>query len=330
MQKQQTTNPAYKAMKTDKIVWGLILVFIGGIFLLENFNVINFYWGSVWRLWPLFLVVLGANMLFNRGTGKAGAFIAASITIIALVFIGYQGSRPREEQRNNWSFRYNDDGDNDNSEKPARKSSTNTFTEAYNASTRRAELSIKGGATSYQLKNTTDNLFDADVKQSYGNYSLDKVTRDSVEILNFRMRQRDRNWDMGDTDGNQATIRLNERPVWDINVEVGAGEIDFDLTTFKIRNLELKGGAASFDIKLGKPLNTTSVNVETGVAEVKIAVPQDAACQIKVQSGLSSKDFEGFTKQADNTYTTTNFVSAPNKIIINLKGGLSQFEVRRN
>lgn len=317
-------------MKTDKIVWGLILVFIGGIFLLENFNVINFYWGSVWRLWPLFLVVLGANMLFNRGTGKAGASIAAGITIIALVLVGYHGSTPREEQRNNWSFRYNDEEDNDNSDKPARRSSTNTFTEVYNAGTRRAELNVKGGATSYQLKNNTDNLFDADVKQSYGNYSLDKVTRDSVEILNFRMRQRDRNWDMGDTDGNQVTIRLNERPVWDINVEVGAGEIDFDLTNFKIRNLELKGGAASFDVKLGKPLNTTSVNVETGVAEVKIVVPQDAACQIKVQSGLSSKDFEGFTKQADNTYTTTNFVSAPNKIIINLKGGLSQFEVRRN
>lgn len=323
-------NQAFNAMKTEKIVWGLILIFIGGVFLLENFGVIDFYWSSVWRLWPLFLVVLGANMLLNRGNNKAGGLVAAAITLVALAIIGYQGSRPRYEQRSNWSFRHDDEerggGEED---RPARPSSA-TFTEQYVAGTRHAQLNINGGATSYKLKNTTDNLFDADVEQAFGGYTLDKITRDSMEILNFRMQQRKGNWNMGDGEGNEAVIRLNNKPIWDISVEMGAGETDFDLSEFKVRKLEFKGGAASFNCKLGQPVGTTSVFVETGVAEVGINIPREAACRIKVQSGLSSKDFDGFTKQDDNTYVSGNYASAANKIDISLKGGLSSFEVARN
>jgi len=317
-------------MKTEKVIWGLILIFIGAVFLLNNFGVIDFYWGSVWRFWPIIFILIGANMLFSRLNGSTGSILSISLTLAALIFLGYQGTREPERRMGRSWFKFDHDWDKDSRDtvrSNASWTSSNTFTELYSANTKRAELNIKGGATSYKLDDTTSNLFNAEVKQNFGNYTLEKTTRDSMEVLNFRMRNKKQKWE--DMDGNEVKIKLNSNPLWDINVEMGAGETDFDLTSFKIANLQLNGGAASFKVKLPEPITTTDVTVETGVAEVDIRVPQASACRITVESGLSSRDFSGFNKKADGSYETSNYNTAAKKIHINLKGGLSSFQVSR-
>lgn len=316
-------------MKTEKVIWGLILIFIGSVFLLNNFGVINFYWGSVWRFWPIIFILIGANMLFSRLNGSAGSILSVSLTLIALIFIGYQGTRPNTGTAGrSWRFDHNDN--EKVSKNDADWSTANTFTEPYTSNITRAELNIKGGATSYKMDDSTENLFDAEVQQNSGHFSLEKTSRDSTEVLNFRMRDQKRKWNMDDMDGNQVRIKLNSKPLWDINLEIGAGETVFDLTSYKVRNLRLNGGAASFKVTLPEPVTTTNVNVETGVAEVVIKVPETAACRITVDTGLSAKDFSGFEKQADGSYQTAGYSSASTKkILISLKGGLSSFEVQR-
>lgn len=316
-------------MKTEKVIWGLILIFIGSVFLLSNFGVVNFYWGSVWRFWPIIFILIGANMLFSRLNNSTGSILSVSLTLIALLFIGYQGTRPNNRTLERSWLRFDHD-DKDTAEKNgANWSTSNTFTEPFTGNITRAELNIAGGATSYKLNDTTANLFDAEVKQNFGNYTLEKTSRDSVEILNFQMRDRKKKWNMDDMDGNDVRIKLNSKPLWDINVEMGAGETIFDLSSYKIENLTLKGGAASFKVTLPEPVTTTNVRVETGVAEVVIKVPETSACRITVDTGLSAKDFSGFQKQADGSYQTSNYSTSSKKIIINLKGGLSSFEVQR-
>ena len=287
-------------MKTEKVIWGLIFIFIGAVFLLNNFGVIDFYWGSVWRFWPIIFILIGANMLFSRLNGSTGSILSISLTLIALLFLGYQGTREPEHRMGRSWFKFDHDWDNDSRDTAGSSTnwtSSNTFTELYSPGTQRAELNINGGATSYKLDDTTSNLFNAEVKKNYGDYTLEKTTRDSVEVLNFKMRNKKQKWNMDDMDGNEVEIQLNSNPLWDINVEMGAGETKFDLTSYKVANLELHGGAASFNVKLPEPVTTTNVTVETGVAEVNIKVPEASACRITVDSGLSSKDFIGFNKQ---------------------------------
>ncbi|MGB4774824.1 MAG: DUF5668 domain-containing protein [Daejeonella sp.] len=316
-------------MKSEKVIWGLILVFIGVIFLLSNFGIINFYWLSVWRFWPLIFIVIGANMMFSRFNNQTGTILAALVTVLVLVFVGYQGTRPHN-YRSSWFRDELGDDSNDNHKRNKNKwSAINKFTEAFIPNTQKAELTINGGATSYELKDTTSSLFDAEADQRFGSYILEKVSRDSMEILTFKMQDGKRKLNIDAMDGNEAKIRLNNKPNWDINVKVGAGEVDFDLTPFKINNLQLQGGAASFDIKLPMPQTISNITVDTGVAEVKIQIPFAAECRIKVDSGFSSRDFDGFTKQADGTFTTPNYNKSAKKINISLRGGLSSFEVDR-
>jgi len=308
-------------MKTGKIIWGLILVSIGAILLLDNLGIINFYWRTIWHYWPVILILSGINMLFSRNNSTAGTIISVSMTCIVLAFMIYTGlNYPLGPDR--W---YNDNEDII----PRENSGTvNTFTEEFTAGTNKAELNITGGATSYRLEGTTPKLFDASVRQVSGRYSLKKISRDSVEILNFSMNEGSGNWRM--RGNNRVTLKLNALPLWDINVKLGAGSADFDLSPFKIESLSFEGGAVSFKAKLGEPNNITNITVKSGVAEIDISIPESAGCQIKIKSGLSSRNFDGFTKQGDGTYITSNFTSSSKKIIINLEGGLSEFQVKRH
>jgi hypothetical protein len=313
-------------MKTEKIIWGLVFIFGGAVLLLDNFDLIDFSWGVIWRFWPIILILIGANMLLARADARYGAAASIFITVAALGFIGYMGATSEDSSDFNFSFHRNDRDDDDG--RPSRKFTSSVFTEPFKAGTGHAELNVQGGAIEYVLKDTTTDLFKAEVKRNYGNFSMAKTSRDSLEVLTFKMTGKQK-WNSGRNNGNKAVILLNRAPIWDINVELGAGETNFDLTPFKLRKVSFEGGVASFNAKVGMPVGETTINAETGVAECTISVPEGAACQINVDSGLSSHSFNGFKKVSDGTYKTDNFDSATNRIIINLEGGLSDFNVKR-
>ncbi|RYG11138.1 MAG: hypothetical protein EOO07_21060, partial [Chitinophagaceae bacterium] len=78
-------------MKLDRIIWGVLLLFIGGVILLDNFNVIEFYWQNVWSFWPVFLIILGVNILFNKNNSQTGNIISIAILLITLSFLFFKG-----------------------------------------------------------------------------------------------------------------------------------------------------------------------------------------------------------------------------------------------
>jgi predicted membrane protein len=73
-------------------LWGAFWVLVGGLWLLDRLGFIYF---SIWELWPLILVVLGASLIWGRGRRRARVIIGASSvegdsssTINALAFMG--------------------------------------------------------------------------------------------------------------------------------------------------------------------------------------------------------------------------------------------------
>jgi hypothetical protein len=318
-------------MKLDRIMWGIVLLFIGGVLLLENFNIIEFYWGNVWRFWPIFLIIAGVNILFNRNKSQIGGIVSIAVLVVTLGVLFYKGQQPREHS--NWSDRImhhndqdsDDDEDNDNENSHYESLDfSHPFTDPAGA---RTVLNISGGGTSFDLKGPTDSLITAHVEKKAGNFTLETLKDDSLTTVNFKMKGKS-NWNVGDG-SNDVDFRLNTNPVWEVHMNMGAGEVDFDLSSYKVRSFNFDGGAAALDIKIGELLPVTDVNVKTGVADVKINVPDASGCRIKAKTGLSSKDFVGFTKLADGTYETSNFKTSAKKIFINLDGGLSSFEVKR-
>ena len=50
--------------RKDALVWGLILILIGAAFLVENFINID-AWEYLWKLWPVILIIWGAQKLID-------------------------------------------------------------------------------------------------------------------------------------------------------------------------------------------------------------------------------------------------------------------------
>ena len=315
-------------MNKEKLSWGLILLFVGGVLLLENLGVIDFYWRSVFNMWPIILIVIGVNLLVpKRGIGPA---ISVVVTIAALSFLAFRGTFPPHSHW--WTFDNNDwksEKRMSNDSGQTREKTSGMFTQEYDSAITTANLHIKGGAVAYEIDGRTDKLFQAEAISTFGGHHLKTTTTGTEADLIFRMRDTGKgDWNMRSNE-NRAKISLNNKPIWRISLDMGAGTAEFDLTEYKVARLSFKGGAASFEAKLGMPVDETVVTAESGAASVEIEIPRAAACRINVKSGLSSKDFPGFNRQADGSYTTEGYEDASNRFVVNLKGGLSSFSVKR-
>ncbi len=331
-------------MRHERLIPGLILVLIGIAFLLSNYGYVDIHWSNFLYLWPIFIIIGGVNLIFahNRSPMATGIKIFVIVLGFTVLLFGNFGNRFRLWP-DYYSFHHNndnddkddDDDDSDSTDmnkgKFVKIEGNKSFDEPYTVGTRIAQLNISGGGTTYNLSDTTNQLLSATTKEFVGNYEFSHHMADSVYVLDFEMKKLHTNsFTWGDKDKkNTATFKLNPIPEWEINVDAGATALDFDLTKFKIRKVKLDGRAASFKVKLGQPLATTNVDVSTGMADVNISIPKNAACRVTTDSGLSSHNFDGFTKKNDDGYETPGYASAKNKIIISIDGGMSSFHVTR-
>lgn len=330
-------------MKSDKIVPGLILVLLGTVFLLDNYNVIDFHWGNIWHLWPVFLIMGGVNLVFANNKAPWATALKIGVVILGFALLIFGHFENRWFRPGHWNFNDNgwykngDDNDNDDDDDNNRSDSTgivkvegsSSYTEPYVATATSARLNISGGGTSYVLKDTTSELFTANTHELSNRYTYTHTMDGTTPVLELRMKDKKGHIDWDTDKGNSATIKLNTRPEWDIFVKAGATELDFDLSPFKVKHFEINGGAASFHVKLGQPLAETNVDVNTGVSEVEISVPANAATRIKSDTGLSSNEFNGFISKGNNVYESAGFDAAKTKIIIHVKGGLSDVKVKK-
>jgi len=322
-------------MKLDRLIWGILLLFIGGVLLLENFGIIDFYWRNVWGFWPIFLIIGGLNILFNKNNSQTGSIISIAVLVVALSFLFVKGQQVPEG--GSWwgrNFKKDidiniDDNDQEDSE---RDSAVREFklSEPFVATdnSKKTILNISGGGISFNLNGETSALIDANVKGKNGNFSLKKAVTDTATVLTFQLNDKRKKWNFNNG-SNDVDFHLNKAASWDVLMKLGAGAANMDFQEYKVRSFRFDGGAAALDIKFGDLLPITDVVVKSGVADVKIAVPTNSGCRIKTQTGLSAKDFEGFEKINDGLYETSNYKTSTHKIFINLDGGLSNFEVSR-
>lgn len=64
------------------VFWGVFLLFLGAVFLLQTFNVLPWrLWDTLWRFWPVLLVIAGFGILLRR----THPWLMAAITLLLLV-----------------------------------------------------------------------------------------------------------------------------------------------------------------------------------------------------------------------------------------------------
>ena len=318
-------------MKASSIFWGGFLVFLGIFFLLDNFDILQIYPGEVLKLWPLLLIVWGVALLKIPNIIKA-ILAALSGFFLAVLIISLFNIRINDFVDFNINDVSFEDLANDSTLTLHTYSETYPFSDSLNTDSNRVTLNLSAGGGRFIFKGYTYKL----VEVRSANADTEVLTKVSENIADVDIEYGSNKIEINSLEdleqiGNKriASVKLHKDPLWYLQIESGASKIDLDLIDKKVRELSIDAGVSDISIKLGDRVENVEVDLETGVSNIRISIPNNSGCRINSTSVLTSKKFKDFHKTNGNTYETNNFEKAQNKIYISLEGALSDIEVVR-
>jgi len=302
---------APQRIQMGRILWGLVLVIIGGLMLLDNLNIITVHFSYLWQLWPLLLVVAGLSMMSLRGW-LAGAVVAVvSISLIALVvattvdnpYVTISPYVPAHTQR----ITKNIVASNDSTE---------------------ADISVKAGAAEIVLSSSMARTgVEATLQSSHMTLEQEASVKDGTHYVRFTTEGARNTWFGGFT--NRLSLDITRSIPVALHIDVGASSLSGDISKVKLKSLTVKAGASSIDLKLGDASSRQEVTLDTGASSINLQIPEKVGVRVYTNNGLSSFEFAGVDKKSDGVYESTEFEAANVHIIIHTEIGISRFVIQR-
>ncbi len=304
-------------MKYKNIFWGIILILIGSLFVLKNTGLIYFNWSVIIRLWPLILIVWGISILPIKNYMK----LILSFLIIILSFVLVNSFH--HYRHNHFHKNFIIDKEIIIKEKDYKKQKIEIL---YDSTITNAVLKFDAAMGNFIIADTTDKMIVVNKKGNSEDYKMSSKTVDSLQTIKIRPKN---SAVTISNKHNNVSVNLNTNPVWDLDFDMGAADIVFDLSMFKTKNIKIDAGASSIDIKLGDKYKNTKLDVDAGVSSILIQIPKKSGCEVKVNTVLSDNNLQGFKKIKKHIYRTDNFKNSNNKIFITVDAGVSSFNVRK-
>ncbi|MEI6884891.1 MAG: DUF5668 domain-containing protein [Bacteroidota bacterium] len=310
-------------MKFRHIFWPVILIALGLLILLSNLGFVDSGWRILWNLWPLILIFWGIAVLPIKDLYK----IIAVIIILAFTvtfFNRLTEHSPFWGFTKGWQRHY--DWNIDNDENDTKTYSEQDLSVPADSLSKRGVLDLDAAAGSFTIEGITSDYLSFRKTGDVGDYSL--ITKDTLGSKKISLSL-EKQHVRGSIDGNKVEIKLNDKPVWKMIFDIGAADMNLDLSNYTIDTINVDAGASAIKMKLGDKSPSTRVTLNAGASSIKIEVPEGSGCQINSESFLISRNFKGFDKKADRMYQTSNFNSSKKKIYITIETAVSSIDVIR-
>jgi hypothetical protein len=304
-------------MKTSSIFWGVLLISIGILFMLGQFGMINNQFDFAINIWPLVLVFWGISFLnISPMIRKIIAGLAAIILSFFIISIFHH----------NWISHFSKEFDfTSDCEEFSDSLGSKHINVVLDSTYLKATLDLDAGAGMFTINDSTSNVIDI-FSALDPIFKMDTINHEYT--LHLAFNKPNIKW-KNHRSNKSVDIKLNPALLWDINLNTGASAFECNLSNFKINNAIFKAGAASLEITLGVMQDSARYKIDAGASSVEISIPDSAGCEIIASTGLSSKEFSGFTEITSGRYQTSNFNGKNKKIFIDITGGVSSFEVTR-
>ncbi len=124
-------------------------------------------------------------------------------------------------------------------------------------------------------------------------------------------------------------LALSEEVPLILEIGSGASDVQLDLTYLRVTELKIETGASATTVQLPATAGFTRVDVDSGMASVKLHVPEGVAARIHTDGGLAGFNINEarFPKVSDNTHRSPDYDTAANKIEIDVETGVGSLEV---
>lgn len=130
--------------------------------------------------------------------------------------------------------------------------------------------------------------------------------------------------------GSTVDVELSRSALWDATLQTGATNLRADLSDVHVRSLELRTGASSSSIKLGRVPDgvvDATLLVKAGVASVRILIPKGTEARIDTTNGLANATASGDFVKHGTAWETPGYSAQSKHWTITTQSGLSAVNV---
>lgn len=308
--------------RTVPILGPILLIGLGLLFLGQNLGLVpGDIWSSLWRLWPLLLVVAGIDLIL----GRSGWPATIGLLVVGVIVAALVAATAIAGQVGGWSWAGWPFG-------VAAPAGVERLTEDL-AGARRATIEVEHGAgrlTLGALPAESTQLLDAELAHGENTRIVPAIDRrgDQAQV-SLRARTEGVVPPFGNTGRQDWTINLSPDVPHQLEVQSGAGDIDLDLTDLAVSQLDVQAGAGSLEVALPRAAGRTDAHVQTGAAEVDLTVPEGVAARITIEGGLTETtiDQARFPK-VGNHYQSPDYETAANRVDLDVETGVGSVTIR--
>ena len=122
---------------------------------------------------------------------------------------------------------------------------------------------------------------------------------------------------------NEWELRLNSDTPIEIDVKLGAGVNELDLSELNLRKLDVRMGAGKLDLDLrGNYDKSLSADIRGGVGEAVIRLPKRIGVTATVVGGIGGVAARGLESDGSRTWTNAAYKNANVRIRLDVHGGV--------
>jgi hypothetical protein len=123
-------------------------------------------------------------------------------------------------------------------------------------------------------------------------------------------------------------IHLNPKVQFDLTAHSDGGNVRLDLTGVAVTHVAADTGGGNMDVVLPKDAANLSVTAKSGAGNVVVHIPGNVAARIHATTGLGKTIVDPkFNKIDKNTYQSSDFDSAANRVEITIHSGAGNVSV---
>lgn len=308
-------------VRSTSVVFPLLLIGFGSMLLMWRWFPFFNPWPVLWKYWPLLLILVGAGMFWDRAQRRSDPEGAPAVpvgstiaTVLFLILMGYLLWHERAFTRHDWM---------NVSAGTAHEHETQTV-DLQGAKAARVVvhmpsgmLSIQGGATQ---------LMDADFSQGAAWAAPNVGYHVENGLGTLTIDQQSGSQFVGHSD-NTWRLRLSNEVPMELEIDLGAGQSDLNLSKIDLTRLQLNVGAGRANVDLsGERSKDLQAQIHGGVGEAVVRLPKNVGVVATAHGGLGSIDVHGL-KEEDGQYVNAAYGKSPNTLRLNVEGGIGHIRL---
>ena len=283
------------------VLWPLVLIAAGVLFLAANFGYLSVNPAAVIALWPLVLVLIGIDVAFAHRWPVAT--IVAEVAVIAGGFavVVAQPVLPAW-----WVGAPGGD----------------TSVSAPRNGAQSLTLHVDGGAGRFTVHGGATELVEATADQP--RLTLRRTDRGGGAV-DVRVDQSDGSFHFAPGQPMTVDVAVASDAPTTLDVNAGAGDFTVDLSDIQLRDARFSVGAASLVLVLPHPKGEVPITVSGAASSLTIRIPSGVEAQVTMTGALTSLRSENdrFSGNA-----TGGYASAADRVTVKITGAASSVVIR--